>query len=80
MGKFISKLVQPVPAVPRMPDRESKSYDTEIIVFTETHKLTNQDIREFKDANQQSYNLYKQHCAEAMLRKLTMLPEWDTVE
>ena len=63
-----------------MPDSKSKSYDAEIIVFAETYKLANHYIREFKDANQRSYNLYKQHWAEAMLRKLTKLPEWNTVE
>ena len=49
-------------------------------MFAERYKLANQDIFEFKDANQRSYNFYKQHCAEAMLKKLTMLPEWDTVK
>ena len=57
MGKALRKLVQPVLSVPSMPERESKTYDTEIIVFTETYKLANQDICEFKDANQRSYNL-----------------------
>ena len=59
IGKAMRKLVQPVLAVPIMPDSESKAHDAEIIVFTETFKIANQDIREFKDANQQSYNLYK---------------------
>ena len=63
-----------------MPDSKSKSYDAEIIVFAETYKLANQDIHEFKDANQRSYNLYNQHCAELMLLKLTMLPDWEIVE
>ena len=62
-----------------MPDSDSKSYDVNIIVFAETYKLVNQDIRKFKDANQRSYNLYKQHCAEVMLQKLTTLPDWETV-
>ena len=67
MGKATRKLVQTVLAVPSMLDSKSKSYDAEIIVFAETYKLTNQDICEFKDANQHAYNLYKQHCAEVMM-------------
>ena len=54
MGKTLRKLVQPVLAVPIMPDSESKSYDTEIIVLAEMYKLAYKDIREFKDANQRS--------------------------
>ena len=46
--------MQPVLAVPSMLDSESKAYDAEIIVFAETYKLANQDICEFKDANQRS--------------------------
>ena len=61
MGKALRKMMQPFLTVPSMPDSDSKSYDAEIIVFAETYKLANQDIREFKDANQRSYNLYKQH-------------------
>ena len=49
-------------------------------MFAETYKLTNQDTREFKDANQRSYNLYNQHCADAMLQKLTTIPMCETVE
>ena len=41
MGKALRKLVQPVLSVTSMPERESKTYDTENIVFTETYKLTN---------------------------------------
>ena len=44
------------------------------------YKLAYKDIREFKDANQRSYNMHKQHCAEAVLQKLTTLPELETVE
>ena len=63
MCKSLRKLVQPVLVVPIMSDSESKSYEAEIIVFAETYKLANQDIREYKNANQRSYNLYKQYCA-----------------
>ena len=80
MDKAMRKLLQPVLSVPSIPDRYSKSYDADIIVFAETYKLANQDIHEFKDANQRSYNLYNQHCAELMLLKLTMLPDWEIVE
>ena len=45
MGKAMRKLVKPVLLVPSMPDNDSKSYDAEVIVFAETYKLTNQDIR-----------------------------------
>ena len=72
--------MQPFLTVPSMPDSDSKSYDAEIIVFAETYKLGNQDIREFKDANQRSYSLYKQNCAESMIQKLTTFPDWETVE
>ena len=49
-------------------------------MFAETYKLANQDICNFKDANQQSYNMYKQHCSEAILKKLATLPECETFE
>ena len=75
MGKALSKMVKPVLVVPSMPDNDSKSYDAKIIMFAETYKLVNQDIREFKDSNQRSYNLYNQQCAEAMIQKLTTLPD-----
>ena len=80
MGKDLRKVVQPVLTVPSILDSEFKLYDAKIIVFAEMYKLSNQDIRKFKDANQHSYNLYKQHCAKAMLQKLTVLHEWETVE
>ena len=80
MGKALVKLVQSVLSVPSMPDSDLKLYDADIILFAETYKLANQDIREFKDANQRSYNLYKHHCAEAMMKKMATLPDWDTVE
>ena len=63
-----------------MPGSESKLYDSEIIMFAETYKLANQNIRKFKDANTRYYYLYKHHCAEAILQKMTTLPEWETVE
>ena len=78
MGKALRKLAQLVLAVPSMPNSKSKTYDAEIIEFAEIYKLANQGICKFKDAKQQSYNLYKQHYAEAMLQKLTTLPEWET--
>ena len=80
MGKDMRKLVQPVLAVPSMTNSESKSYDAKIIVFADTYKIANQDIRKFKDANQRSYSLYKQNCAESMIQKLTTFPDWETVE
>ena len=79
MGKDLRKVVQPVLTVPSILDSGFKLYDAKIIVFAEMYKLSNQDIRKFKDANQHSYNLYKQHCAEVMLQKLTTLPDWETV-
>ena len=80
MGKYPRKLVQTVLALPSMPDSNSKLYDSKIIVFSETYKLTNPDICELKDANHHSYNLYTQNCAEVMLQKLRTLPEWETAE
>ena len=59
MGKDLKKMVQPVLIVPSIPDSDLKSYDANIIVFDDTYKLANQDICDFKDANQRSYSLYK---------------------
>ena len=80
MGKYLGKLMQPVLAVPSMPVRKLKSYDADIIMFSETNKLVNQDICEFNESNQHSYNLYKQHFDEAMIQKLTKIPDWETAE
>ena len=80
MGKAMRKLVKPFIVVPSIPDSNSKFYDAKIIVFSETYKIANQDIREFKDVNQRSYNLYKQHCAEAMMQKLKTLPNWKIIK
>ena len=66
--------------MPSITDSNSKSYDAKNIVFAETYKLVNQDICKFKYDNQRSYNLYKQHCAEAMMQDLATLPNWEIVE
>ena len=80
MGKTLRKLVHPVLIVRSMPEIYLKFYYGNIIVFAETYNLTNQGIHEFKDTSQRPCNVYKQHCAEAMMKKLTTLLDWETVE
>ena len=80
MSKALRKLVKPLFVLLAKPDPDSKSYQVDVIVWTETWTEVKDDRRQFTEANQKLFNLIKQHCAPAIMQKVHTHADWNYVE
>ena len=74
MSKALRKLVKLLFVLPEKPDTDSKSYQVDVVMWTDEWSQVKDDCRQFTEANQKLYNLLNQHCLPAMLKKYARIP------
>ena len=65
---------------PEQPDLDSKSYATDVIVWTDAFTIVKDDSCCFTKENKKVFNLMKQHSTPSMIQKLHTHDDWDQVE
>ena len=79
MSKALRKLAKPLFVLPEQPDSDSKSYATEVVVWTDAFTRVKDDSRRFTEANQKVFNILKHHSTPAMMQNIRPHADWDQV-